>query len=501
MSDYDPGKLHLKIKLNGVDISNKVPLKPLDERGLPGLGIIQELGEIYDLCTFSIVDGGALSFQAYDELIISDPGETVRYFGGVVTGFDDQEFGIAVDYICTATDFTVLLEKSIVINRWIDELDEDVLADIRTIAEPDLLDFDFSTNVDSLGTVPTLTSSRLSVREVMDEMARRFSAQWYIDYNKNLHWFAVEKMQAPFTLSSSPDHSGSFPYSQLTVNQDALDLINRFTVVGGTEESAVVSDVYPADGLQLEFVVPHFYHSESEVIPIKVFINTGTEPSPTWTLQTLGIKNIDDGGGFDVLYSFTEKFFEFAVAPPLFKSSWQVTARKTIPIRARVRSDSSEQIYGRWFDDRIEDESISSKEEAKQAGRAKLASRSLARVVHTLTVNEPGLRVGMVVRLINSLRSIDGDYLIRRINRSFLGSGYMADSVELGDYLEDYYKLMLDIARAAKGKPPFREDDVLDDILDFSETLTLSEVVAITTSTGPYNWNEFNWGFGKWTGE
>jgi len=500
------GTIGLVVKVGGVDITAYVPRMPNDDRGLPGITISQAMGKPVDTATFAIEDGAALTVQAWDEVLITNAAETVRYFAGFVTDYEYLPLGPEIDLICNCQDYTILAEKSLINYEWEDETVAQILSDIRTLSEPPLTEIDFSTYATSTdGTITRLRFSRKTVRDALDELAKRAGAEWYIDYNKNLHWFVSEENTSPHGLSDDPDHSTTYPYGNLLQHVDGMDVINRVTVVGGRYLSEDVAHIYPGDGEQTLFVVPHSYHAQEEESAVIIETNTGTDVSPVWTAKTLGIKYIDDDESKDVLYAFQERYFEFATAPPNLVKSWRVSARYEVPLRVRVRSDDSYDRYGRWFERVIIDDKITDKESARQAGKAALAENALARTVYSLNTGEPTLRAGEIISLTNSLLGIDDDYLIRLLEISFPGPTHFNYYLELGDYIPDLYAVMLDVARKAAGEAEWREDEVLDELLVQEETLSLTEgTPAVDTSAPPYTWgdggaNDFNWSFGAWS--
>jgi hypothetical protein len=297
----------------------------------------------------------------------------------------------------------------------------------------------------------------------------------------------------------------SYPYANLRKEVDGMSLVNRVTVVGGRYLSANITHEYAADGQQTLFTVPYYYHHQTGESAVLIDKNTGSDVSPSWTAQTLGIKYIDDTAApaKDVLYSFQERFFEFNTAPSDLKRSWRVRARYEAPLRVRVRSQDSFDRYSQWYESVLVDETILSKTEAKKRGKAILAERALGRTVYYCSVHEPGLRAGELVRLVNSTFNIDDYFLIQKKTRFILGGGNIVDELSLGDYLPDLYDLMVDVARTAAGKVEWRDDEVLDELLEMAESITLTEGSPSVSTTTTYKWapsgtNEFNWGFGKW---
>jgi hypothetical protein len=308
-----------------------------------------------------------------------------------------------------------------------------------------------------------------------------------VDYDKSLHWFGVEDVISTFDLSDSPDYAITYPYSGLRKEVDGMSVVNRVTVVGGRYLSSNITHEYASDGQQTLFTVPYYYHFQTGESAVLVDKNTGSDVSPSWTAQTLGIKYIDDGTGKDVLFSFQERFFEFASAPSDLKLGWRVRARYEAPLRVRVRSQDSYDRYSQWFEGVMVDVTILDKAEARKRGKAIMAERALGRTVYYCKVHEPGLRAGEIINLTDSTFSIDANYLIQRKVRFFLGGGNIVDELSLGDYLPDLYHLMVELARAAEERVEWRDDEVLDEMFEIGESLSMAEGgLTVTPSAIPY---------------
>jgi len=499
-----PSTTDLKIKINAVDVTAYVPREAPTDRELPALEITQEMGRVIDTCVFGLRDASALTIQEWDEVIITNDAETETYFAGYLIYYEATPVAVEVDYICECLDYAAVFEKSIINQEWEDIADNTILANIRSNAEPDLTAFDFSTNVINLAPVPRLRLARRTVRAALDELADRVGAEWYVDYSKNLHWFSAQSGDAPFELNDAPDLTNDYPVSNLRQMVDGQEVINRVTVVGSDYLSGDSTHEYEGNNQQVRFNLPYFYR-EPTTGTILIDKNTGSDVSPSWSAQTVGIKYLDDDASpaKDVLFSHKEKFVEFASAPPDLNRAWRITARYQIPLRTRARSNDSFDTYGQWFEGVIVDDDIKDKTEAQNRGKYYLASQAMAKTVFTCFVHEPGLRAGQIVKLTDSTLDVEGLYLIRRLTRRFPGGGYVVDELELGDYIADLFDLMAQIARNMAGKVEWRDDEILDELLQYFETLTLSESTSVAATSAPYTWsggaNDFNWSFGVWS--
>jgi hypothetical protein len=101
----------------------------------------------------------------------------------------------------------------------------------------------------------------------------------------------------------------------------------------------------------------------------------------------------------------------------------------------------------------------------------------------------------------NEQFAIDGNFLIHRVEVEMGAGNFVRYTVSAGIYSPDLVDLMLMLARQAKPRPIWRDDEVLDELLQANESIKLAEASDETDSTPPYYFSEdpaeaFDWGFG-----
>ena len=73
---------------------------------------------------------------------------------------------------------------------------------------------------------------------------------------------------------------------------------------------------------------------------------------------------------------------------------------------------------------------------------------------------------------------------------SDVGDGLIRYSVDCGTYNEDLIDMIVQIARNSKPSISYRDDEVLDELLEINERLTMAEVVSLDTSESPYYFSD-----------
>lgn len=205
------------------------------------------------------------------------------------------------------------------------------------------------------------------------------------------------------------------------------DDYNSITVVGGSTKEAI-DWTYESDG-DMEHI-----NLETEIKDIVVYVNDGTDGTPSWTLQDDGVYGTDEltsgGGSKDVLYDAKYHWLYFDTNPPALSKSVRVTGNILKPLRVRVENvPAGMPTYATT----ITDTSITSLDDAVNVANAALEKRSSIKRLEFKTY-EPGLKVGQLLGIDDSARGLSESLVIQRIQTRWLGSsGHAIFHVMAGD--------------------------------------------------------------------
>ena len=359
--------MYAKLAVNGIDVISSW----LHEKSRIDSIITKRIDTAY----LEIEDTtGAIDIQEKHEVILSNKADTERYFAGYIASLEIAIIGITKTYRCQCQDYTILLDSAIANEVYTSSTCAEIINSAFTAYLPEI---DSATYVETGETVDRLVCNRWTLRELVNYLANLCGFDWYVDYNKKLHFFAKETNVAPFGLSDSPDNSATYPFLMRSYTKDATRIINLVLVRGGTRLSDDTDFELPGDGQTKELWLPYKMFAPDGETNILVWKNTGSDASPTWTAQTVGIDGIDTGK--DALHNQNEKMLKFTTAPPNLKRSVKVHSKYEVPILARTRSFSSYTKYGRWFEGKVTDKDINSVALAKLRGKAVLAESAFAK--------------------------------------------------------------------------------------------------------------------------
>jgi hypothetical protein len=222
----------LTITVGGNDITDYVQVRSI---------YLEEVAtDAVALCEFDVRDhSGTVGITEKDAITIDDDGTTL--FSGEVVDVEDTADGVAKEWHVICQDNNILLDEVGVSGESYaaGTSDADIIDDLFTTY---LSAIDSTTHVSTLdASMEAVAYDGMLLREVLDDLASRTGARYYVDYDKNFHWFSTEAEAAAFDLSTSPDYANTYPFGGFRRIRSAAELANR-VYVKGKEVSGWVED-------------------------------------------------------------------------------------------------------------------------------------------------------------------------------------------------------------------------------------------------------------------
>jgi hypothetical protein len=247
-------------------------------------------------------------------------------------------------------DYTHKLGRSITVERFDDKTVDFIISFLINKYH-----VDFINQSDCNITVKTFTCNNISVLEAIERLAEATNYRWYVDYNKNLKFFAVGTETAPFNLEE-----GEYIYNSLVINNDGSQLRNAVKIRGGEMVGEERTETFDGDDEKTIFALANKY---ATLPKIELYI------VDTWVEQDAGVDFLDTDK--DVYWNFNEKYVRFETAPGTASNNIRITGDPLIPIVVRKYDSTSINQYGvhEFFK---RDASLKSKEEVLQYAVAQL---------------------------------------------------------------------------------------------------------------------------------
>jgi hypothetical protein len=449
----------------------------------------EALNQEVDTAEFKVTKYGSTTYvPAIGDEVIVDRG-SARIFGGVVVRVvENVEAGKVLRYTITCNDYSQFLKRQLVTQRYENTTVGAIIADLIGTYTTD----GFTTDgVEGAQPIESIAFYRLSVADCLQKLADAISYVWYVDYDKDLHFFPKNTERGP----NLTDTSQNYIYDSLEITADLTQVRNSITVQGGEAVSALSrTEQFNGDGTKVHFPLANKFSD-----------------LPTVTVggvaQTVGVEFLDDDASFDCMWNYNEKYVRFTAGnePAAGTNNVEVTGFYLYPIVVRVPAPASIAAYGE-YGFAITDNSIRSQDEAIARARAELESYQNALYEGSFRTYSDGFRSGQVININSTQRGKNIDVLIQSVRAQMRDPN--------GDKLE--YQVNFATLKSI-GIIEFLQNQIRSKevIVDDQETLLsylaftgeeigmTDGIDAPTATSAPYVYagaggNEGRWGYATW---
>ena len=475
--------MSLIVKHNTVDISNSVLFKTVD--------VSDRRNDRVDVFKFSVQKDVGDTFTPLLDGDIEVLLDGVKRFSGKIQTLDESLVGEnSILYAVTCVDHTHELDRLLITERFENTTVDAVIASLMGTYAPTFT----ITNVNAPLTVDSVAFNRIKLTQCLKKLADAYNFNWYVDYDKDLHFFARESEPAPFNLT---DTSDNYIFKSLKIRRDLSQLRNKVLVEGGEIESTSRTLKYAGNTDQEEFDTQYKFSSEPTVT-----VDSGAGP----VTQTVGIDNIDDDLLFDCMWSFQQKYIRFTAGniPPVPSSgntNVEITGLPLFPIVVAVPSPASIAQFG-FREFAIKDTTITTQAQAIERAIAEITSYGNEINEGSFETYTAGLRSGQIININSTLRGTNEDFVIQNVKMT-----------QLSPTSEYTVKFTVTLATLRTiGIINILQKLLLDEDLEINEQETLltflqftDDEIGITDSistpvktTGPYEYGTAVVGYSTW---
>jgi len=421
-------------------------------------------------------------------------------FGGLIVEVQKSMIGpnqtvanIPYRYDILAEDYQQLLNERLVVQTYTSQTCLQIIQDFVT----NFTDAAHGITTTNVSTGPTITDIRFSYVKVQDaiiELANLVNYDWYMDSDKDIHFFEKETLPAPFTIDDTALKEYIFNF---TITPDYTQVRNCVYVRGGYYLSTARAFSWVADGSARTWPLGYAPHA-----PTTLTVNG---VPATFALDNL---NADDGT-YEYFWSYQEKYLRCAenagtTTTPAAGQVIVFTYQFEVPILVRADNTVSQAAIAaiRGGDGVIEsiikDDSIDSKDIAQDRAIAEVNQFGNAWITGSFDTFEHGFASGQFVELdVSNYESFDGKYQIKRVSTQILGAGNPVYHIEFATTLYELKDLLSAFIRESK-RIKLREDETVDVLKLVSESITLTDTTATLLTAHPVKWDQFQWGLATW---
>lgn len=428
-----------------------------------------------DICLFSLKQHAGQTYKP----VVNDTMEITegvkKIFAGRIIEVKDIVIGGKLERVeISAKDWTFDLDRKMVVEVYENKTAEFALTDVSVGIIPKYTSGFTSTNVKTgAGTIKKIKFNYEYPSRAIQKIADLFGWDWYVDFDKDVHFFLSETRSAPFEINET-DKDG-FIKDSFEMKADLSQVKNSVYVRGGikTESlSAANSEKYNADGQRTVFSLGHKFLADT-AFTVKV---AGVDKSE-------GLFGKDDPNNFDVLYDPNRPAIIFRENnKPTNGQLVEIFGTYELPIVLYRSDQTSIDKYGE-FQFRIVDENIKSKDEASQKAAAELRKYSERARSGGFKTYKDGLEVGMEIVINLPSIGINDKFKIQKIKRTIHtpndGTGatkylYEVDVVasEIMGSIDVLARLLVDDVNRGL---VVEDNEILDTVYGFIEAILLTE--------------------------
>lgn len=419
-----------------------------------------------DTAEFTLTKFGSRSFapSVDQEVIITQDG--VRIFAGHILIVNEQYAKLDyISYAIKCIDYTRRLDQHLVVETYENMTVAQIIASIKAT----YLDNSFTINNVAVTTlVKKVTFNYVYPSKVLQQLAELTDADWYVDYNKDIHFFFKNAISAAYNLT---DTNGNYIYDSLKIRRDLSQLRNSIFVRGGEFLGNTITASFIADGAERMFYLPYKM--------------SGLQTVVTGQVKSVGVDPIDLETNFDALHNFQEKLVRFREdKKPTATSQVKFIGRPYLPVLVKMKDQTS---IGQFTaaEHVIIDKSLTSREAARQRALSELISYKSTLAEGEFRTYVSGLRSGQTINIQSTLRGLDEDFVINRVRTEVFGNDISDGSTQLVFKIRlmtkrtyDHIQLLLDLLNRDKKEIIIAEDEVLDLAEAVNEEMFMSEAVV-----------------------
>lgn len=474
------------------------------------ISITDELNAKINTCSFKTFDpDNAWKPDASESIEVYDP-DSNKIFGGIIASVEERRVGIVpgtenelLEYTVKAQDYTKLLQKKLVVETYENKTCKEIIQEMIGKYFPNE-GFTFTNTQDG----PTITQISFNYKkgdDAISSLADAAGYEWYIDYDKDIHFFDVTSESSSFEFTDSTTN-----WTDLIIKPDKTQLRNRVYVRGGIYYSDPFTQEIEADGTAKVFLLAYTPNVDNFSVEISS------------VSKTVGLKDIDDAEDFDFLLNRKEKSLSMggsawalANTPLTSGTVLDVTYDYEIPVLIVQEDTTSISTLASLeggdgaYEYLIVDKNITSIEAARDRAVAELTT--YANVItrgSLISYDVAGITSGDIITIDSTRRGIDADYLVTKVTIKQISTNQLKYQIEFTGTLYNFVDFLLNLYKRGT-EIVLGIDEVLDafnGFIDSTDGLTHTDPV-FTYSAPPFYWsndegtttNKIRWSLFEWS--
>lgn len=456
-----PASVKIQVYINGQDVTKTILKNSLKIENI--------LTRQVDRCVFTIqkLTSGTMTYvPTIGREVTVYHGDTKVFAGNIVkVNLTADDFKI-IRYNVECNDYGRRLDRYLISDTWSSTSIETIINSI--VADKGLGSEGFTTNN---VVAPTVLSSIAFNYEpfstVLTKLADLVNYDWYVDYDKDIHFFAKDENQSPFDLE---DDTGTFIFNTLKITKDNSQIRNVIYVRGGEYLGSNFTSEFISDGTQNVYALPYRYDSLRLSVTGEVFDG--------------GVDGVDIANNFDYMWNKDEKFVRFrGDRIPNASSNIRISGEPFLPVRTKVRDSvsiadmASAEGGSGVYEHLVIDPTINSKEAARDRAKAELLSYSDTLNEGEFQTYRDGLKAGQQINITSAAYDLNEDFIINKVVATPWADGFRYQVTLVTTKTMGVIEFLRNLLEKDRKDIVINENEILDVVESFDENITIVESV------------------------
>jgi hypothetical protein len=457
----------IEISINGLDYAEQIDWASFSKT--------EVLTSQPDSCTFMLRNVAGKTYRPVlnDDVKIYRNGTLI--FGGVVISTTETIAGLVRYFTVQCKDYTEILDGVLIAKSYTSMTAADIIADLVSNFTSGFT----TVNVVAPFTVDAISFNYISLSQCLQQLATAIPGyDWYVDYDKDIHFFMPASNAAPFSLDEIT--TGNFLAGSLEFDADMSQIRNSIVVRGGNVVGAAATNSQVSDGTQVIFYVGY---SLSTFTAKHALAATPT----TFVDLTVGVDGVDAPASFDCLYNPDLGLLRFPSAYPsgdVVKTS----GTPTFPLITILGDPVSQAAYG-MKEYMILDKTITTKQQSIDRANAQLAQYAQPLYTGKFITLKDGLVQGQTISINLPSRGISGTFKIQQIDTTLrTPSGATADLIYSVQFVSAFNIGIIELLNKIliqdqASQIEVSSNEVPNRIYAPIETMTVADLISVAIDT------------------
>ena len=449
----------ITIKIDNIDRSELIDFGSVKKK--------DNINQDADTLQFSLAYHAGQPFRPEANSMVEMLDGTTRTFYGRITSIDKSVEGDAVaKYDIRCNDIGRDLAKYLA-NETYEAM---TVAEIITALLTDFSDGTFTTtNVSCDIEITKITYDRINVWDAINKLADLTNYSWYVDYEKDIHFFQKNSEPAPISIG---DTSDNFVFDSLKISVDLTQIRNRVFIKGGEVEGDSRTEYFDGNGTRNAFSLSNKFSKKPTV-------------SIGGVAKTVGIDYIDNEDDFDCFWDFNQKYIRFKTAPASGTNNVAITGIPLYNVIIQLEEPSSVKTYGVIeFYKNVPD--IKSRDDALRYAKSQVEAYRSGLDEGSFKTYEPGLRSGQIISVSSTLLDVNEAFVIQSVDFNMITQETFSYSVKLASIRSvGIVDFLIDLLKKTNAAIESGGDSVIEKTTYPIESMGINDSVGINTDDYP----------------